>query len=160
MPEFAAARCVALYAALPDEIPMDRLAVAVRTSGRELLLPRSAPDGHAFASVESLDALRAGRFGVLEPSPDAPVATLRAHDLVLVPGVAFDRAGGRLGRGRGWYDRALPRGAASPRIFGVGFAFQLVESVPMAPHDRSVDGFVSESGVVRVLPRDLALDPG
>lgn len=160
MPEFEAARRVALYVALPDEVPMDPLATAARASGRELLLPRSSPDGSVFAGVQSVGALRVGRFGVLEPPPDAPAATLGTRDLVLVPGVAFDRAGGRLGRGSGWYDRALPHGVDSPRLFGVGFAFQLVDSVPMAPHDRAVDGFVSEQGILRARPRDRARDPG
>jgi 5-formyltetrahydrofolate cyclo-ligase len=160
MPEYVSAGRVALYAALPDEIPTGPLLEAVRASGREILLPRSAPAGPAFASVDSLDTLRPGPLGVLEPPSQAAVASLDSRDLVFVPGIAFDAAGGRLGRGLGWYDRALSRIRPSLRVFGVGFAFQLVDVVPTAPHDRAVEGFVSEQGVVRARPRDRAPDPG
>ena len=161
-PEFDAARRVALYVALPDELPTDRLLHAVLDSGRALLLPRARADGRLdFARVVDLHGLVRGRFGALEPPPDAPVARLAAADLVLGPGVAFDRRGGRLGRGLGAYDRSLPVGSAAAVWFGLGFAFQLVEAVPETDHDRRVDAVATELELVRTrAPRDRAGDPG
>jgi len=160
--EFGAARRVALYVALLDELPTDRLLRAVLDSGRALLLPRAAGDGRIeFAAVTELTGLARGRFGALEPSAAAPAAALAPNDLVLAPCVAFDRRGGRLGRGLGAYDRALPGAPAAPVCFGLGFAFQLVDAVPEAPHDRRVDAVVTETELVRTrAPRDLARDPG
>ena len=162
LPEFAAARRVALYAALPDELPTDRLLRAVLDSGRTLLLPRARADGRLdFARVTALGELAPGRFGVLEPPANAPSVAVGPGDLVLAPGVAFDRRGARLGRGSGAYDRSLPAGPAAPIWFGIGFAFQLVESVPESAHDRRVDAVATEIELVRTrAPRDPAADPG
>jgi 5-formyltetrahydrofolate cyclo-ligase len=162
-PEFAAALRVAAYAALPDEIPTDVVRARLLATGRVLLLPRmEAGRKIAFAPVTGETALRSGRLGILEPPPTVPAARLGARDLVLVPGVAFDRSGVRLGRGGGWYDRSLPRGPGAPRIFGLAYAFQLIGSVPCESHDRRVDAVVTEEGIVRATPdaRDPRADPG
>ncbi len=149
LPEYARAPRVAAYAALPDEVPTAVFLREVLASGRVLLLPRLAGEAFEFVAVSDLSALRAGRFGVAEPSATGRAESLAADDLVLVPGVAFDERGGRLGRGSGFYDRSLPRGAGAPVVLGIAFACQLVEAVPMAPHDRGVDGVVTEQGVLR-----------
>lgn len=159
-PEWSAAERVALYVALPDELPTDALLRAVLGSGRTLLLPRAVGTGVEFAAQRDLGRLVRGRSGVAEPAPDAPAERLAPGDLVLAPGVAFDRGGGRLGRGIGAYDRALAAGPRPP-CFGLAFAFQLVDAVPVAPHDQRVDAVVTELEVVRVEgARDPALDPG
>jgi 5-formyltetrahydrofolate cyclo-ligase len=149
LPEYARAERVAAYAALPDEVSMGALLGDVLASGRVLLLPRLTGDALEFVAVSDLAALRAGRFGVAEPDASGRAEPLATGDLVFVPGVAFDARGGRLGRGLGFYDRILPHGVGSPSVFGVAFACQLVAAVPMASHDRRVDGVVTERGVVR-----------
>lgn len=103
--------------------------------------------------MQSWDALRRGRFGVLEP-PAGAVVRPQAGDVVVVPGVAFDRDGGRLGRGRGYYDRAFPVGAEeAPRLVGFAYSVQLVERVPCDSRDRRMDAIVTEDGVHRVTSR-------
>jgi 5-formyltetrahydrofolate cyclo-ligase len=159
MPELAGAR-VALYVALADEAPTQRLLDALWERGADVLLPRCAGDALELAPARDAAALRPGRFGVPEPPSEAPAAAPRDGDLWLVPGVAFDARGGRLGRGRGFYDRMLAGAAARPRVFGLAHAFQIVAAVPMAPHDRRVDGVVTERGVVRVAARDRAGEAG
>jgi 5-formyltetrahydrofolate cyclo-ligase len=161
-PELARARRVAVYAALPDELPTDTLLRALLEMGRVVLLPRTTGGNRlVFATVRDLGTLRRGRFGILEPPAGAPRAELGREDLVLVPGVAFDRRGGRLGRGSGCYDRSLPD---APFLSGLAFDFQLVETVPRAPHDRTMDAVVTESEFVRVhgerAPREVDADPG
>ena len=162
-PEFQQAGRVALYAALADEVPTEGLLRAVLETGRVLLLPRAASAGRLeFASVREPEALVAGSFGTLEPMPSCAAARLRPDDLVLIPGVAFDRAGRRLGRGGGWYDRSLS--ADLPSVFGVGFAFQLVEAVPATARDRRVAGIYTEAGLWRVRrtggPAEVSDDSG
>ena len=162
LPEFECARRVAAYVALVDEVPTRAILDAVLASGRALLLPRMAARRLEFAPVADLASLCRGGFGVLEPQVSSRAVELTPLDLVFVPGVAFDRRGGRLGRGGGYYDRAFPPASAAPVLLGVALSFQLVDAVPLGPFDRRVDGIVSESGIFRVPtpPRDPARDSG
>ena len=109
-----------------------------------------------MARLEGACDLSPGRFGILEPPQDAPCSSLLELDLVFIPGVAFDRYGGRLGRGGGFYDRALAGadGSAGPRRLGVGFAFQWVERVPVLDHDLAVHGVLTEEGLAPSLDLD------
>jgi 5-formyltetrahydrofolate cyclo-ligase len=162
VPEFQRANRVAAYVALEDEMPTRAILDAVLASGRVLLLPRVVAAGLEFAAIEELASLRRGGFGVLEPLASAAALELVPSDLVFVPGVAFDRCGGRLGRGGGHYDRAFPPTLAAPLLFGLAFSLQLVEVVPMGPADRRVEGVVSEVGIARISasPRDPSRDSG
>ena len=158
---YARASRVAAYVALDDEAPTRAILERVLASGRVLLLPRIAEGGLEFAAAGGLAALRRSSLGVLEPDRSCPAFALAAPDLVLVPGIAFDRRGGRLGRGAGHYDRALAQLERGVVAIGVGFSFQLVDAVPMAPLDRRVAGVVTENGLlVAPTDRDPQRDPG
>ena len=140
---FARARRIALYAALPDEVPTRLLFEAVRRHGKSALFPRQAGDRLEFAPVERWEELRPGRYGVLEPPPGA-AGDARA-DLVLVPGVAFDRRGHRLGRGGGAYDRTFAAEVGEDVVLiGVAYELQLVDEVPHGPGDRRLHAVVTE----------------
>jgi 5-formyltetrahydrofolate cyclo-ligase len=155
--EFARARRVALYAALPDELPTRPLFEAVRAAGKAALFPRVLPGGGlVFAECVRYEDLRpAGRLRI--PEPGGPAVRLGPEDLLCLPGVAFDREGHRLGRGGGHYDRALAEAAGErPARLGLSYDFQLLDAVPHGPGDRGVDGVVTESGVHRV----RAAEPG
>ena len=141
---------IALYAALPDEMPTEGLFAALAARGKQLLLPRVAPDGLVFCAVERWADLRPGTLGVLEPPEGSSRIDPVEGDLVLVPGLAFDRDGWRLGRGRGYYDRRFPPGAERPPLlFGLAYAFQMVAAVPHDSHDRRMDAIVTERGIGR-----------
>lgn len=139
---------VALYASLPDELPMRPLFDALTARGVVPLLPRMRGERLELAPVRSWLDLRSGAFGILEPPRGVAAQRLGRGDVAIVPGVAFDRAGHRLGRGRGSYDRAFPASGAAPFLIGVGYAFQLRARVPHESHDRSLDVIVTESGVI------------
>jgi len=98
--------------------------------------------------VASPAALGPGRMGLREPAAGAAPASPQAIDVVLVPGVAFDRAGGRLGRGAAYYDTYLPRLRAEAARVGVAFADQVVEDVPAGAHDVRVDWVVTQDEVI------------
>ena len=149
-PEFAAASRVALYAALEDELPCRFCFDAVLSSGREALLPRMEEGQRlSFRRVDRWEALVPGRFGILEPDSSAPVTRLEGGDLVLVPGVAFDREGHRLGRGNGYYDSSLAVGSDAPVYFGLGFEFQVELSLLRVEFEG-----VGESGAASALDPD------
>ncbi|MBW2579248.1 MAG: 5-formyltetrahydrofolate cyclo-ligase [Deltaproteobacteria bacterium] len=140
---------IALYAALPYEIPTRILFDAVIEKTGAALLPRTTdPIGLEFFAVERWEELRPGAFGVLEPQSDATAVRLRPDDLVVVPGVAFDEAGYRLGHGKGYYDRAFAAELGdSPTLVGFGYEFQIVEAVPHDERDRQMDAIVTDQGV-------------
>lgn len=151
-PEIEMAGCVGLYAALPDELPTRACFESLRRQGRECVFPRMQGErGLVFHRVDAWEELRHGRLGVAEPGASAPLRTLGPGDVVLVPGVAFDEGGHRLGRGSGCYDAAFPPGAPSPPLlFGIAYEFQLVASVPHGSQDRRVDAIVTERTIRRI----------
>lgn len=144
-PAFRAARRVAFYAALPDELPTRAAFDAARERGCCALFP--AVEGErwlVFRPLERWEDLRPGRYGVPEPPKQGPAVQPVQGDLVLVPAVAFDAEGHRLGRGGGCYDAAFPPGGSAPLLYGVGFEFQVVDGVPHGSHDRRMDAIVTE----------------
>lgn len=147
LPGFADADTVLLYvSAFPEEFdtgPMLRLAL---NQGKRLICPRVNRDEMRLDlhAVGNLDRdLEPGTLGILEPRTSTPLVEPKAVDWVLVPGVAFDIRGYRIGRGAGHYDRLLPRLRPVVPRWSLGFEEQWVETVPDEPHDQRVDGFVS-----------------
>jgi 5-formyltetrahydrofolate cyclo-ligase len=149
--EFAAARAVALYAARASELPTRAAFAEAARQGKRTLFPRARIDGVLeFRRVRVWEDLRPGRYGVLEPTPEAPLEATAEMDLVLVPGLAFDSMGRRLGSGKGFYDRTFSAGHRGPLLFGMAFSFQLVDEVPSEPTDRRMDAVLTEEEIVRI----------
>lgn len=150
--ELAGCRSVILYASLPDELPSPPLLSLARSRGKPTCFPRMTAEGVlTMVACEQWEDLSAGRYGVLEPPSGWPGRPLQEGDLVLVPGVAFDRSGHRLGRGGGYWDRTIPAGRPEGlMLIGVSFACQQIERVPHGPGDRGVDALLSEAGFHRV----------
>ena len=96
--------------------------------------------------VASLRALLRSAYGIEEPGADAPLCAPEAIDLAIVPGIAFDAGGVRVGQGGGYYDRFLPRfrGVAA----GVGYTFQVFEALPALAHDAAVDYVIHPAGIL------------
>jgi 5-formyltetrahydrofolate cyclo-ligase len=147
-----AANRVAAYAALRDELPTRALLDGLAAAGKLLLLPRVDPDGRlAFCAVERWADLVRGPLGVLGPPEGSAPIQLGRQDVAIVPGVAFDPEGWRLGRGGGYYDRAFPPDAANPPLLvGFGYEFQVVALVPHGSRDRRMDAIVTERGIRRL----------
>ena len=140
-PRLAEARIVLLYSALPDEVPTLPLLNRLTTEGKTVLLPRVVSDTDMeLRRYTGPNDLEPGAFGIMEPTGEL----FTDHDLIdvaVVPGMAFDREGHRLGRGKGYYDRFL---AQLPHIYKIGicFPFQLVDKVPADAHDMLMDEVV------------------
>ena len=135
---FARARTVMLYASLPDEADTHSWPASLQELGKRVVLPVVVGDGLELREYVDDASLRPGAYHILEPQGPA-FTDLSAVDLVVVPGVGFDAAGHRLGRGRGYYDRFLSQPALS-HAYKVGCAFscQVVAEVPVEPHDFAV----------------------
>jgi 5-formyltetrahydrofolate cyclo-ligase len=145
IPAVRAAANVALYAATADELPTRPLFEALAGTGCRRLLPGIRGDVLAFARVDAWTELEPGPLGLLTPRDALPVETLDAGDVVVVPGVAFDTRGARLGRGGGYYDRTFA--AAGPLLMGIAFDLQIVDRLPTDSHDRAMGAIVTERGL-------------
>ncbi len=161
LPELVAASVaggtVAGFVALPARGEVDPAAAlaASHARGTRVALPRvsAVPPRLRFHDVDPNDpgALASGLYGLREPTAAAPEIAVESIDVMLLPGLAFDRAGRRLGYGGGYYDEAAGRLRAAGRGFLVGLAydFQLVDRCPAGDADVSVDCVVTDRQVVR-----------
>ena len=144
LPEFRKARVVLLYWSMADEVQTH--AFVNRWYGdKVLLLPCVDGDDLLLRQYTGPQCLVEGeQFGIGEPDASLPVYTdLDSVEMIIVPGVAFDRAGNRMGRGRGFYDRLLKSTPTAVKL-GVAYDFQLIDSVPVEPHDVRMNRVITE----------------
>ena len=147
LPEWAGARTVALYAAQASE---PDLAALLEAPGISFCFPKICGDGLEFHRCHSMNLLRPGPWTLLEPDPRrCPVLPPLEIDLLCIPGLAFTRAGGRLGRGGGYYDRFLGRVRPEAAALGICFHAQLVPAMPVEIHDREMTRVVTEAEAIR-----------
>lgn len=151
LPSFAAARRVLLTLPFGSECDTLPLVTTALAAGKRVVLPRVDVPARVLRLHEVRDPAKEtapGYRGIREPQASLPEIAPSLVDWVLVPGVAFDRRGCRLGYGGGFYDRLLPLvPGGAPRV-AAAYATQLLESVPAAPHDAVVDILVTEVEVV------------
>ncbi|HEX8374230.1 MAG TPA: 5-formyltetrahydrofolate cyclo-ligase [Geminicoccaceae bacterium] len=153
LPEVAAARTLLLFADLPEEVPTDGIAAEALRRGLTVVYPRTIPEtrGMTLHRVSSLGHLRTGSYGIREPEVErCPEIAESSIDVALVPGLAWDRRGSRLGRGAGYYDRLFGNEAWRGFRCGIFFSLQEVKSIPTEPWDLPLDAVVTESEAWRV----------
>ena len=150
VPQVAQARVLMLYASMPGEVGTDAIAGEAARRGITLVYPRCLDDRRlSLHAVDSLDRLVPGRYGIREPDADAcPVREVRAIDAALIPGLAWDRAGNRLGRGAGYYDRLLADPEWRGFRCGLFFGIQEFPTVPHDPWDATMQAIVTEAGII------------
>lgn len=155
LPAFRAAKTIALFAAIGDELdpaPLDELA---RSFGARVAYPRVAGSDLVFGAARPGELVPAGRFHIPEPLPSAPLVPVESIRLFVVPGLGFSERGERLGYGKGYYDRVLRtarqaahlRGGPPPLAVGLAFSCQLLESLPVTPDDEPIDALATEHGI-------------
>jgi 5-formyltetrahydrofolate cyclo-ligase len=171
LPQFQQARTVLFYVDAGSEVRTRPFIPRAMALGKRVAVPYCARDEEGqdvlrLFLLRDLEELEPGAFGILEPKPDLRGRTervLAAHevDMVLVPGVVFDRRGGRIGHGWGYYDRLLRSVRPDCWLVGLAYESQVVEEVPMEPQDVFVDLVVTERAVYVARRRvSGAQDPG
>ena len=140
-PHWAKANTVFLYHALTDEVDTTMLIDAAMHEGKTVLLP--VIDGDDLRLKIHTGATQTGSYSIQEPIGEE-FTCYKEITLAIVPGMAFDKKGNRLGRGRGFYDRTLPKLAEAYKI-GLCFPFQLLESIPCEAYDIKMDAVLYDS---------------
>lgn len=135
-PAWKSARAILAYVPMPEEPHLWPSLVQAWDAGKQIALLRHSPETDLYIPCLVRDRerdLQAGQFGILEPRAHCPIFDLMRLDLALVPGIGFTFDGGRLGRGKGYYDRLL---AGVPALkCGVAFDCQIEREFPLEPHD-------------------------
>lgn len=154
LPQVAAAGTVAAYYSVGTEPATHSLVYALWKRGSYVVLPLLLPDGDLdWASYEGPDSLVPGPRGLLQSAePPRGRGTVSRADVVLVPAVAVDKSGNRLGRGGGSYDRALARVGEQVPVIALLYDSELVEAVPVESHDQTVGAIARPGHGVTRLP--------
>lgn len=163
LPEYEAAQTVMFYVDVRTEVKTrDFLSVAL-THGKKIVVPWCRADGHLeLFWLQSMDELSIGMYKILEPRaelrdlPEKKVSPFEL-DLVMVPGVAFDRSGARMGHGFGYYDKLLEHTRPNTQLIALAFECQLFEEIPTAPHDIFMDKIVTEAAIYEGRGREDAI---
>lgn len=149
LPQYADAATVLVYMHIRDEVQTSSLVAQLLQSEKKVVVPYCAGDVLKLFHLSDLAELSEAVFDILEPRkalrsvPEKQVAP-EELDLLAVPGVAFDRSGGRVGHGRGYFDRLLRTLRPDACSIGLAFECQLFDRVPMDDHDVFLDGIVTE----------------
>jgi len=143
-PRLAAARTLLLYYPLPDEVDTRALISQLAAAGKQVLLPKVTDGYHMeMRRYTGPGDLHTGAFGIMEPTGE-PFTHYTQIDVAIVPGMAFDKAGHRLGRGKGYYDRFLNLLPHTYKI-GICFPYRLLDNIPADRHDIAMDEIISRT---------------
>ncbi len=149
LPEFEMAGTVLLYFAKGSEVDLSGLAGLALDMGKCVAYPRCREKGEmTFHKISSLDELKEGAFGIMEPSEDAPLCD-DGGAICFIPALAYDKDGFRLGWGGGYYDRYLAPFKGTK--IGVAFDVCVTERLPRGKHDIKTDYIITESQVKRII---------
>lgn len=149
--EYRQAECIALYAAVHNETDTAEILQAAFGAGKRVLYPAVCGAHMVFRLVEGLNTLQEGAFGILEPCAIGTDHQADEADLIVVPGVAFDLTGHRIGYGKGFYDRFLHHPGRKAHLVGLCHDFQVIDNaIPGEQHDIRMEIIVSDKRIIRL----------
>ena len=146
------------YMALDDEVNLSMLMEQALKDGKKVYIPRIIPDSSQMDFYEKTALSDINIYGIQEPEKNARKFEIRKYDdeiLILTPGRAFSKNGGRLGRGKGYYDTYLARlkekNAGNLKVIGIAFDLQVFNELPLEKHDEKMDYLVTEKGIIKFI---------
>ena len=150
--EYHSANTVMFYVDVRDEVRTRQALPAALASGKRIVVPYCVDGELELFLLENMEELELGMYRILEPKNELrTVAAKRLQpadlDLVMVPGVAFDRNGGRTGHGKGYYDKLLQHARLDAPLIALAFECQMFEKIPAESHDIYMDNVVTEDAV-------------
>lgn len=152
LPEFSAAGTVMVYIDVRTEVRTRHHLPALLQSGKRIVVPYCVDKELELFRLENMDELAIGMYKILEPKNELRVLAakrvdVKELDLIMVPGVAFDRRGARMGHGFGYYDKLLEHARGDAPLVALAFECQLFPEIPTQPHDVFMDKIVTESAI-------------
>ena len=152
MPQYLSAKCVMWYVDVRDEARTRHALPQALSSSQKIVVPYCVDGELELFLLESMDELELGMYKILEPRADlrdvaAKKVAIEELDFVIVPGVGFDRNGGRTGHGKGYYDKLLENARPDTPLVALGFECQLFDEIPMQAHDIYMDAIVTEEAI-------------
>ena len=152
LPEYARARTVMFYVDVRAEVRTRHALPAALETGKRIIVPYCVDGELELFHLTAMDELSVGMYKILEPREDlrsVPEKQIKVAelDLIMVPGVAFDRQGGRTGHGKGYYDKLLEHARPDTPLVALAFECQMFPEIPMQPHDIYMDKVVTEQAV-------------
>jgi 5-formyltetrahydrofolate cyclo-ligase len=152
LPEYGAAKTVMFYVDVRTEVRTREYLPTALTHGKRIVVPYCVDGELELFLLESMDELSIGMYKILEPKPElrllpAKRVEVAELDLIMVPGVAFDRSGARMGHGFGYYDKLLEHARADTPLVALAFECQLFPEIPTASHDIFMDKIITEQTI-------------
>jgi len=152
LPEYVAGLTVMLYVHRRDEVRTREFLPLAIALGKRVVVPYCTDDNLELFQLENMDELAVSTYDILEPRLELralPKKRIEVSevDLIVVPGVAFDREGGRVGHGRGYYDRLLRKAGPDLPCVGIAYECQLFPRIPMLAHDMYMDRVITENAI-------------
>lgn len=150
MPVYRSATYLFIYAAYRSEVATKAIIAAAIQGGKRVAVPRLTDKKGIMEAVPiaAVHLLQPGTFNIPEPPATLKATDDLQFDLILIPGLAFDKYGHRLGYGGGYYDRFLAQPNCTGYRLGVGYAAQLTDRLPVASYDQPLDGLLTENGLL------------
>ncbi len=149
---FAAAKCILAYIDVRTEVRTRHYLPALLASGKRIAVPYCVDDVLELFELTRMDELSVGMYKILEPKPElrdnpAKRVEVKDLDLIMVPGVAFDRRGARMGHGFGYYDKLLEHARPDAPLVALAFECQLFAEIPTQAHDVFMDKIITEAAI-------------
>lgn len=142
---FKRSKSILLYSSLPDELDTAPIIGTCLGQCKDIYLPRV--EGNDIVILKANDLhLAKGSYNIYEPTGDNIITDISIIDIAIIPGIAFDKKGNRLGRGKGFYDRFLSNFKGTK--IGIGYEFQLLDAIPVEEHDKCMDWVVTPNAVI------------
>lgn len=152
LPNYQKANVVLIYMGFGSEIETQTLCERILADAKVAVLPRVDRTSQSLILhvVRNMSELATSKWGIREPRSDAPSMPINAIEFMLMPGVAFDRSGNRLGYGRGYYDQLLSTASPALARVAAGFSCQIVDAVPAGPNDQKIDMIITENEIIKL----------
>ncbi|MGI6555050.1 MAG: 5-formyltetrahydrofolate cyclo-ligase [Bacillota bacterium] len=146
---YQTSRTIMTYVDFQNEVETRSIIKRALDEGKNIVVPLCGPNFSLLpVKIDSFDDLEKGTRGILEPTKKHDIVDVKKLDIVLVPGITFDRSGHRLGYGLAYYDRFLTQLSPSTIIIALVYSFQLVQTLPFEDHDQKVNLIITENEMI------------
>ncbi len=146
---FKEAKVIFIYVSFDGEVDTHKIIAYALEQGKQVCVPKilKKSEGIQIMKIDEMSSLTPGYYGILEPSEDSERINIDDVDIIIMPGLAFDRYGGRIGYGGGFYDRLLADSTIQDNRIALAYGFQVFDRIPTDEQDEKVDMIITEDGI-------------